>query len=65
MELGGTVTYPVAKDDNSAAVCLGVPRFAAGERHCRINPMKSHVAKTSTQTIEFTLGQAMKYYSIL
>ena len=29
-EVSGTVAYPAAKDDSSTAICLGVPRFAAG-----------------------------------
>ena len=28
MEVGGTVAYPAAQDDNSTAGCLEVPRFA-------------------------------------
>jgi len=43
-EVNRTVAHPAAHDDNSAAVCLGVPRFAAGKFQSDANPMRSQGA---------------------
>ena len=48
----GSTVYYAAQDDSSAAVCLGVPRFATGAiaAACRgdANPIRSHVADSVT-----------------